>query len=122
LPLPRLAERRRSGNVYGMTAVDARGRLAERMVIMALGWHAGDLLSVRVAGGAITITTDAEGHVAVSRNGRVHLPADARHACAIDVGDRVLLAAEPQQGRLVVHPVARLDVLFQQSARAGDAR
>jgi hypothetical protein len=105
-----------------MSAVDARGRLADRVVIAALGWHPGDLLTVRVAGGAITITTGAEGYIAVSRNGRVHLPAEARHACAIDVGDRVLLAAEPAQGTLVVHPSVRLDLLLQQAGPAGDAR
>jgi bifunctional DNA-binding transcriptional regulator/antitoxin component of YhaV-PrlF toxin-antitoxin module len=43
----------------------------------------------------------------VSSQGRVHLPAAARHACRITPGDRVLLAAEPADGVLVVHPLDR---------------
>jgi bifunctional DNA-binding transcriptional regulator/antitoxin component of YhaV-PrlF toxin-antitoxin module len=41
----------------------------------------------------------------------VNLPAAARHACGIAPGDRVLLAAEPADGILVVHPLAALDAM-----------
>ena len=51
------------------------------------------------------------GPLAVSRQGRVHLPAAVRHACGIRPGDRLLLAAEPTDGVLVVHPLAALDAM-----------
>jgi bifunctional DNA-binding transcriptional regulator/antitoxin component of YhaV-PrlF toxin-antitoxin module len=49
--------------------------------------------------------------LAVSSQGRVHLPAAARRACRIIPGDRVLLAAEPADGILLVHPLATLDAM-----------
>jgi bifunctional DNA-binding transcriptional regulator/antitoxin component of YhaV-PrlF toxin-antitoxin module len=54
----------------------------------------------------------------------VHLPAAARHACRITPGDRVLLAAEPTDGVLVVHPLATLDAMacrFRDQLMAGEA-
>ncbi|WP_281369059.1 hypothetical protein [Phytohabitans rumicis] len=41
---------------------------------------------------------------AVTGLGHVRLPAVVRHRCDLAGGDRVLLAADRAQGRLVVHP------------------
>ena len=41
LPLPSLLTRRTTGIVYGLSAVDDRGRLADRAIMQALGWSAG---------------------------------------------------------------------------------
>jgi hypothetical protein len=41
LPLPSLISRRTSTVVYGLSAIDDRGRVADRVVMRALGWSAG---------------------------------------------------------------------------------
>ena len=124
LPVARLINARRRSTVYGLTAVDGCGRVADQTVTQALGWQPGDRLTIRVTEGLITVTADADGQLAVSGQGGVHLPAAARHACRITPGDRVLLAAEPADGVLVVHPLATLDAMvahFHDHVRTGDA-
>jgi hypothetical protein len=39
----------------------------------------------------------------------LHLPVAVRGWCGLHSGNRVLLAARPQQGQLIVHPPAVLD-------------
>ena len=78
----------------------------------ALGWRPGDRYTVRLRGDALVVTADPTGAYAVSGCGRVHLPADLRHACAIAPGDRALLAAEPTDNVLVVYPPAALDAMI----------
>jgi hypothetical protein len=41
LPLPTLSPRRTSTVFYGLSAVDDRGRVADRVVMRALGWSGG---------------------------------------------------------------------------------
>jgi AbrB family looped-hinge helix DNA binding protein len=110
--------------VYGLTTVDGRGRVADLVVARALAWRPGNRLNVRVTGNVIILAAADAGQIAVSSQGRVHLPAAVRHACGIAAGDRVLLAAEPADGVLVVHPLATLDAmitLLHDRVMAGDA-
>jgi bifunctional DNA-binding transcriptional regulator/antitoxin component of YhaV-PrlF toxin-antitoxin module len=65
-----------------------------------------------VRNGVIIVAALATGEVALSGRGRVHLPAATRHACRISPGDRVLLAAEPADGVLMVHPLPALDAML----------
>ncbi|WP_345535875.1 hypothetical protein [Phytohabitans rumicis] len=51
---------------------------------------------------------------AVTGLGHVRLPAVVRHRCDLAGGDRVLLAADRAQGRLVVHPPVMLDAMVDQ--------
>jgi bifunctional DNA-binding transcriptional regulator/antitoxin component of YhaV-PrlF toxin-antitoxin module len=107
-----------------LTVVDSRGRVSDKSVTRALGWQPGDPLSLRVTDGLIIVVAVAEGQLAVSSQGRVHLPASARHASRITPGDRVLLAAEPADGVLVVHPLATLDAMisrFRDHVMTGEA-
>lgn len=46
LPLPSLIFRRTSTVVYGLSALDDRGRVADRVVMRALGWSAGLRLDI----------------------------------------------------------------------------
>ena len=124
LPVARLRGVRERSTVYGLTAVDARGRIADQLVMRALGWQPGDPLRIHVRDTAIVIMAVADGPLTVSRQGRVHLPAAARHACGITPGDRVLLASEPDDGVMVVHPLAALDAMvtrLHELVRGGDA-
>lgn len=73
LPVAGLINERRRSTVYGPTAVDGRGRVADQTVTRALGWQPGDRLTIRVTKGLITVTADADGQLAMSRQGRVHL-------------------------------------------------
>jgi hypothetical protein len=112
LPVAPLLGPRDRSTVYGLAAVDARGRVADHAVMRALGWRAGTPLNIKVICGLIVVTAGDDGQVGVTNQGDVRLPAAVRYACGIERGDRVLLAAEPAEGVLVVHPPATLDTMF----------
>jgi hypothetical protein len=61
LPLPSLISRRMSTVVYGVSALDDRGRVADRVVMRALGWSAGRRLDIREASGVLTVLTASDG-------------------------------------------------------------
>ncbi|MEW2384696.1 AbrB/MazE/SpoVT family DNA-binding domain-containing protein [Micromonospora sp. NPDC047707] len=77
----------------------------------ALGWGPGLRLSIREHGGLIFVGADRQGVFHVTKQGHVRLPAVVRQWCGLVAGDRVLLAADPAIGRLVLHPPASLDVV-----------
>jgi hypothetical protein len=55
LPLPLLIPRRTTALVYGLSALDDRGRLADRMIMQALGWSAGLGLDISETDGRLVI-------------------------------------------------------------------
>ncbi len=102
--------------VYGLSAVDDRGRVADGVVMRALGWPAGLRLDIHETGGILAITIDPDGSHQVTNQGHLRLPAPLRHRCGLVAGDRVLLAADPDRSRLAIYPPAALDsALAQQS-------
>ncbi|WP_406276809.1 hypothetical protein OH799_06700 [Nocardia sp. NBC_00881] len=109
LPMANLEPPRDSTAVYGIRAVDTNGRVADKSVLGALGWRPGDNLIWRVNGGLIVITRPGRGKRGVTKYGHLWLPAEQRRATRIRLGDRVLLAADPDQGLLVVFPPHVLD-------------
>jgi hypothetical protein len=110
LPLARLAAGVRSvAVVYGVAAVDCRGRIADRLVTGALGWAPGMRLSIREDRGLILLAGDERGVFSLTPQGHIRLPVGVRRWCALAAGDRVLLVAVPQQGSLVVFPPAAVD-------------
>ncbi|MGH3823882.1 MAG: AbrB/MazE/SpoVT family DNA-binding domain-containing protein [Pseudonocardiaceae bacterium] len=116
LPLPTLTPRRTSTVVYGLSALDDRGRIADRVVMRALGWSAGLRLDIHETGGVLAIFADPKGVYQVTSQGHLRLPAAPRHRCGLQTGDRVLLAADPQRSRLAVYPPAALDTLLSQQS------
>jgi hypothetical protein len=95
-----------------MAAVDCRGRVADRVVLAALGWTPGTRLDFRHTGGLLLVRAHPDGVFEVTGRGHLRLPAPVRRCCALAPGDRVLLAADPGGGVLVVHPPAALDALL----------
>jgi bifunctional DNA-binding transcriptional regulator/antitoxin component of YhaV-PrlF toxin-antitoxin module len=95
--------------VYGLAAVDCRGRVADHTIVTALGWAPGTRVNIRESQGLLVIRPDAHGVFSVTKQGHLRLPAPVRHCCGLVPGDRVLLAADPQRGLLVVYPPAALD-------------
>jgi hypothetical protein len=95
--------------VYGVAAVDGRGRIADRVVTTALGWSPGTRLSIREDRGLILLAADERGVFSLTPQGHVRLPVGVRRWCALGAGDRVLLVADPGPGSLVVFPPLALD-------------
>ena len=125
LPVARLALGGRGGAaVYGVAAVDCRGRIADHVVMTALGWTPGMRWSLREDRGLVLVAADPRGVFSVTRQGHVRLPVAVRRWCALTPGDRVLLVADPEQGALAVFPPAALDAMVSQCHRGlfgGDA-
>lgn len=111
LLVPDLTRPRAGSAAYGLAILDCNGRIADNHLLRALGWDTSTRLDIREQGGLLLITATAQGVFALTRQGHLRLPATARRWCGLGAGDRVLLAAEPDQGRLVVHPPAALDVM-----------
>lgn len=112
LPLPTVPKPRTSSTVYGLAAVDCRGRIADRAVITALGWLPGARLDIRESHGLLLVRPDERGVFSVTKQGHVRLAATVRHCCGLIPGDRVLLAADLRRDVLIVHPPSVLDDLL----------
>jgi len=98
--------------VYGMAAIDARGRIADLPIVRALRWDPGTCVGVEVDGGVAMLTARPDGVARVAHAGRVRLPASVRHQLRLAPGDRVLLVARPAAAQLVVYPPAALDAIL----------
>jgi hypothetical protein len=112
LPLPSLIPGRTTALVYGLSALDDRGRLANRTIMQALGWSAGLRLDISETNGRLVIRPREHGAFHVTGQGHLRVPAALRHRCGLEPGDRVLLAADPHQRQLVAYPSAALDALI----------
>ncbi|MEU5845304.1 AbrB/MazE/SpoVT family DNA-binding domain-containing protein [Saccharopolyspora shandongensis] len=95
--------------IYGLAAVDDRGRVADQAVLRALGWAPGTRLAIRETRRLLIVQTDPHGVFTITTQGHLRLPAPVRHCSGLLPGDRVLLTAEPARSLLVVHPPAVLD-------------
>jgi bifunctional DNA-binding transcriptional regulator/antitoxin component of YhaV-PrlF toxin-antitoxin module len=102
--------------VYGMTVLDRHGRLADRVVLRALGWAAGTRLVVGGTSELVTLQAGRDGDTSgasyVTAQGYIRLPARIRQRCGLWPGDRVLLAADPSELLLRVYLPSTLDKLF----------
>ncbi|MGC4854507.1 AbrB/MazE/SpoVT family DNA-binding domain-containing protein [Micromonospora sp. DT4] len=114
LPLPDLPIPRAGSSVYGLAAIDVSGRIADRMIVRALGWGCGTRLHIYESAGLIVVRLDPQGVFTLTGQGHLHLPAAVRKWCGLKPGDRLLLAADRDGGVLVVHPPAALDAVVAQ--------
>ncbi|GLY99867.1 hypothetical protein Acsp02_71200 [Actinoplanes sp. NBRC 103695] len=109
LPLLALAEKRTGDAVYGLSTMDSGGRITDRTIVNALGWQAASRFSLHLHGKLVCLESDDTGIFKVRQNLALHLPVAAQRWCELTAGCRVLLAAYPQGGLLVVHPPVVLD-------------
>ena len=75
----------------------------------ALGWDAGDRLTLTAEAGVVVVRRDPGGMVTVPSRPCVVIPAALRHRCGLRAGDRVLLAALPGEDALAVYSLAVVD-------------
>jgi hypothetical protein len=124
LSLPEPPITRTADTVYGMSALDRGGRIADRAAIEALDWAPGTRLQLEAAHTHLTLRATIDGELAVKDHRYLWLPAAPRHRLGLRPGDRVLLAAQPERQALVVYPPAALDELLTRArpASAGGDR
>ncbi|XVV15149.1 hypothetical protein ACQP2X_12635 [Actinoplanes sp. CA-131856] len=114
LPLLKLSAKRVGTAVYGLSTLDAGGRIADKALIAALGWEADQRLEIRVSRGLVAVYPDDRGIFQVRSQRFVYLPLAARRWCDLGAGSRVLLAGYPDGGLLLVHPPVVLDEVVAQ--------
>ena len=102
-PVPSLPE----DVVYGIGRIDASGRIADRAVTSALGWHGGDRLTLTAEAGVVTARRDPGGMVTMPDRAYIAIPAALRRRCGLEPGDRVLLAAVPADDTLTAYSSRR---------------
>ncbi len=73
---------------------------------------------IREASDLVVVTADPAGTTVVSPQGHLRLPATLRHRCGLVAGTQLLLVADPDLRRLVVHPQASVDAMV--AARYAD--
>ena len=108
-PMPLASPPGRPDVVFGFGRIDASGRVADRVTIAALGWRAGDRLTVIADAGVMIARRDPGGMVTVPARPYVVIPAALRRRCGLRPGDRVLLAAVPAEDTLAAYSLAVVD-------------
>jgi hypothetical protein len=112
LPVPRLvAPDRTASAYYTISAIDGRGRVADRSPLLALGWHPGLPIAISNKHGAVVVVARPDGPNRVTRDGRLRLPAPIRHLSRMNAGDRLLVAACPERDLLVAYPMYAVDTM-----------
>jgi hypothetical protein len=101
--------------IYGMGRIDASGRVADRVVTQALGWQLGDRLTLSGTSGVVVARRNPAGMVALGQKPYITVPAVLRTRCGLRAGDRVLLAAMPDEDLLTVYPLSTLHQAIQHS-------
>ncbi|GAB3448543.1 hypothetical protein GCM10027436_41900 [Actinophytocola sediminis] len=113
LQVGELLARPRAGTlVYGMGRLDSEGRLSNRSTIDALGWTAGDCLSIALVDGSVVAHRDPTGAFVMGAKPYLVLPAALRRRNGLGARDLVLVVADPNHDVLVVHPLAALDTMI----------
>ncbi len=99
---------------YGMSAMDSGGRIInDRITAEVLRWAPGTALTASATEDQVlVIRPDPSGGLHVTPIGHLRLPAAIRHRCRLRAGDRLLLAADPDEGELRLYPPAALDNLI----------
>jgi hypothetical protein len=77
-----------------------------------LGWNPGHAVAVTLAAGAIMVTSRPGAREVVTQQGHLRLRTSVRHACRLQPGDRLLVAAHPDADILVAYTTEALDQMI----------
>lgn len=97
---------------YGLRRVDRNGRVIDKSVIAALGWHPGTRLDATTVEGAVRLTLCETGRNRITNESDLRLAARTRRILSINAGDQVLLAADTQRAALILLPLRAVDRLI----------
>jgi bifunctional DNA-binding transcriptional regulator/antitoxin component of YhaV-PrlF toxin-antitoxin module len=95
-----------------VASVDDRGRITADVILRALGWAPGTRIRISQQSGLLVVTADPGGAEKVTPQGHLRLLVPLRRWCGLEPGSRVLLVADADEQRLVVHPPAALDAMI----------
>ncbi|MEU6643086.1 hypothetical protein ABZ863_11100 [Saccharomonospora sp. NPDC046836] len=95
-----------TSTTYALCRVDASGAVSARSVVGALGWQPRDPISYAVQSGVLIAHRNPEGLYQVPATSSLMIPAAARRASRITVGQQILLAGLPAHAMLVIYPEA----------------
>lgn len=98
--------------LYDILRVDVSGRIGNHEIVEALHWRPGDNLETFLTQGAIVIRVSADGLFRLPQRRRIIIPAAARRRYGIRPADRVLVAAAPDYGIVIVYPLSTLDEMI----------
>jgi len=98
--------------VYGMGRVDASGRVGDSQVMRALGWQAGERLTITAANGVVLARRDPAGLHMVGDSAHLTVPAVLRRRYGLAPGTRVLLAGHPDAQLLAACAMAVVDLVI----------
>ena len=98
--------------VYGIRRVDRNGRVIDKAVIAALGWHPGTRLHATTHEGTVRLTVCQTGKNRITNDRDLRLAARTRRTLSITAGDQVLLAADTQHAALLLLPLRAVDRLI----------
>jgi hypothetical protein len=112
LPIPRLARpfRIRTAHYFVVT-VNQRGRLSSRLPARMLGWLPGHRLDIVGDPAAIAIVGDPHGRDAITQQGHIRLPNDARRTCRLASFDQLLMVIYTECDMLVAYPMPAVDAM-----------
>jgi hypothetical protein len=112
VPLPTVVSSRRSTWTYEVAAVDDRGRIAASPLLHRMGCPPGTAVAIREEGGLLVVTANPTGAYVVTPRGCLRVPASVRRRCGLVAGSRVLIVADSEARRLVIHPPACVDAMI----------
>ena len=98
---------RRTSWTHGFARLDVSGRVRDAVLFDALGWRAGDALTIGLDGDHAVVRQG--GTARLDARGRLTLPETVRRVLALDAGDGALLSADTDEGVLLVTPAHRCD-------------
>ncbi|WP_433194594.1 hypothetical protein ACQP1G_38485 [Nocardia sp. CA-107356] len=100
------------GIVYSMCTIGTAGRIHDRAVLDALDWTSGTRLAIRCAYDGILLIHHTDLGTARVTSAYFRIPFRQRRQADLDIGDKVLLVAHPDQQQLAIYPPPMLNALF----------
>jgi bifunctional DNA-binding transcriptional regulator/antitoxin component of YhaV-PrlF toxin-antitoxin module len=94
--------------IYAIGKVDASGRVRDQSFVEAMGWEAGQRLTITASAGAVIIRRDPRGVFTVPTTCQLVIPGPLRARYHLHHGDRVLLVAARAYDTILVYTMALL--------------